>query len=168
MKRRMLVALAALAAWWGAGSEIANAQLGAYPRQNPISPYQNLGLPGSPGINYYGLVRPEIDANRAIGNLQQGLAQLNVDGSITVMNPSQAAALTTLQTGHPTMINNYQRFFPLSYGQTTGNIAAAGAGTAGMQTGMQPGAYGAAGMTTPQIPVFFGSTFGNFGAGGKR
>jgi len=35
-----------------------------------ISPYLNLALPGNPGLNYYGLVVPQVQQNAAIQQLQ--------------------------------------------------------------------------------------------------
>jgi len=36
-----------------------------------VSPYVNLGLPGNPGINYFGLVRPQLQGYAAINQLQR-------------------------------------------------------------------------------------------------
>jgi len=37
----------------------------------PLSPYLNMARGGNPAVNYYGLVRPQTDAQRAIQHLQQ-------------------------------------------------------------------------------------------------
>jgi hypothetical protein len=70
----------------------------------PVSPYLNLMRPGLSGINYYGLVRPQVDAATAIQQLQQQqLALAAAGGSL------DNAALPT--TGHTTRFMNYGRYF---------------------------------------------------------
>jgi hypothetical protein len=72
-----------------------------------FSPYLNLTRPGgTPALNYYGLVRPEVQFRQSITNLQGGLI-------------ADQQALTTLQTdpnavsptGHPTQFMNYGGYF---------------------------------------------------------
>lgn len=41
----------------------------------PVSPYLNLAIGGSPGINYYGIVRPQLQTNAALQQLQQAQMQ---------------------------------------------------------------------------------------------
>src|SRR4051812_28651212 len=61
-----------------------------------VSPYINLNQPGTvPGIQYYGVVRPELRYNAAIPLLQQQI-QANQQ-AITTMETS---ATTTVTTGH--------------------------------------------------------------------
>jgi hypothetical protein len=43
----------------------------------PLSPYLNLARPGNPGINYYGLVQPQLQATAAINQLQTQYTTLN-------------------------------------------------------------------------------------------
>lgn len=45
----------------------------------PVSPYLNLTIGGSPGINYYGIVRPQLQTNAALQQLQQAQIQEAVD-----------------------------------------------------------------------------------------
>ena len=79
----------------------------------PVSPYLNLLRPGtSPGINYYGLVRPQIDFQNSVQALQSqfGYAQ-------------QAAGLQTGDpgtTGHPVYFLNYSAYFLNTTGQPAG------------------------------------------------
>jgi hypothetical protein len=44
----------------------------------PVSPYLNLGRVGTPAIDYYGIVRPQLEGMQAIQQLQQ---QMNVPGA---------------------------------------------------------------------------------------
>jgi len=142
MKRCLFTALAALAAWWGIGVGGVHAQswqLGTYgPPQirsrSPVSPYINMTGRGNLATDYYGIVRPQMDTNRSIYDLQQGINNLNTAGNPGSMLPlNSAVSQTGLQTGHPVGVFNYQRFFPLSYGSTSmgvqGPIGAPGFGT---------------------------------------
>jgi hypothetical protein len=91
--------------------------------QNPsgpaVSPYLNLMRVGAPiGVNYYDLVRPQIQFQSAISNLQQNQAGL-IQGLST---GGTADSLVT--TGHPAMFGNYGHYFP---GQaSSGGISAVG------------------------------------------
>ena len=79
----------------------------------PVSPYLNLLRPGtSPGINYYGLVRPQVDFLNSVQALQSqfGYAQ-------------QAAGLPAGDlgtTGHPVFFLNYNAYFLNTTGQPAG------------------------------------------------
>src|SRR5262245_31778220 len=72
--RRLLVSAVAVAALWGFVGEAAQAQfqrVGTRPQAGPLyrpplSPYLNLARGGNPAINYYGLVRPIVDANASL------------------------------------------------------------------------------------------------------
>lgn len=72
-----------------------------------LSPYLNLARPGSPGINYYGIVRPELQNANAIGSLQQ---QLNTLETATPTIDPQTG-LPMLYTGHPVMFNNLSHYY---------------------------------------------------------
>lgn len=100
------------------------------------SPYLNLLRNNSPAyINYYGLVRPEVDFRSSLYGLQQGVAA-NAAG---VSNIDAATGLTL--TGHPTSFMNTSHYFlnrggqgtpgsaPVRGGQGT-PVAASGAATA--------------------------------------
>ena len=87
----------------------------------PVSPYLNLLRRGSdPAINYFGLVRPEINASRALQGLQQ---QVNSLGAQTA---ADAQANYQLATGHPIVFNNYSHYFGASLTGTGVRPLAAG------------------------------------------
>jgi hypothetical protein len=99
------------------------------------SPFLNLLRSGTPpGINYYGLVRPEIEFRRGIQQLQgQALTQQQ---AITGLQTAPAA----VTTGHPVGFGTH-----LSYFQ---NLSSPGA-TAFTTGTTQQRATGAAGTTSP-------------------
>jgi hypothetical protein len=68
------------------------------------SPYLNLARPGSPGMNYYGLVRPEIEFRNNLQQLQRNTTRLQ----------SQFSQATggDLSTGHPAAFMYYGGFYP--------------------------------------------------------
>jgi len=141
MKRLTFAALAALALLptWGPGR--ASAQ-GVYVRpslypnnpylRGPVSPYLNLARPGTPaGINYYGLVRPQIDTGRALQAFQQELLPLASGlnaAPFQQMQPGvQPSDLPT--TGHPVQFYHYGTYYPSVNGsQGGGTLGGAGAG----------------------------------------
>src|SRR5438128_1921378 len=85
-----------------------------------VSPYLNLLRPNTaPGINYYGLVRPQNDVNNALGRLQQ---QTTAEQQ-TVSNLETASTLPA--TGHAVGFQNYQRYF-MNLGGTGGAARAPG------------------------------------------
>jgi hypothetical protein len=118
---------------------------GGFYRPPPFSPYLNLLRGGTPTLNYYGLVRPEMQ-------LRQGLQNLSSD---VMMNQQMIGELSTglglpQSTGHPTQFMNLGGYFMNSGGGGMGasilgaaprggtlNLAApAGAGGAGGAGGM--------------------------------
>ncbi len=94
------------------------------PQTNPgyptVSPYLNLNRGGIPGINYYGLVRPQFQTAQSLQALsqqtqflQQGLAnQAYVD--------AQGRPIAGV-TGHRSTFFNTSHYFPLP-GQLPGNF----------------------------------------------
>ena len=122
---RLLVPLIALGCLLTPGWLLAQGP-GPYvrPTTNPyaqpaFSPYLNLLRSGSnPAVNYYGLVRPEINARNAILGLEQ---QVNV-----LSGAGAEAPAVPLGSGHPTQFNNLSHYFP-------------GSGTSGAQPGRQAG-----------------------------
>ncbi len=85
------------------------------------SPYLNLLRNNNPAyINYYGLVRPEIDFRNSIYGLQQGVAT-----NATGIAGLDAAGLPL--TGHPTTFLNTSHYFLNRGGQGTPAAALAGA-----------------------------------------
>jgi hypothetical protein len=72
----------------------------------PVSPYLNLLRRGSdPAINYYGIVRPQIDFRNSLEGLQQQVTGLDAAAG----QDSQAGALGP--TGHPVQFFNYSHYF---------------------------------------------------------
>ena len=117
MKRLVFASLAALGLVGACASGRAAAQVPTTfgrPPANPlgtpqVSPWINLGNGGNMGLNYYGLVRPQIQSQQSIRQLQQ---QQQLD-------QAQLAGLTgtgpggiPLVTGHPTQFVNYSTYFP--------------------------------------------------------
>src|SRR5204862_765518 len=76
------------------------------PYQRPtVSPYLNLARAGTPALNYYNLVRPQVEFQNSIQRLQQDVAtsQQTVAGI--------DAALTLPTTGHATRFMDYSQYF---------------------------------------------------------
>jgi hypothetical protein len=78
------------------------------PPPSGYSPYLNLARPGSPGINYYGLVRPEIEFRNNLQQLQRNTTRLQ----------SQFSQATggDLSTGHPSAFQYYGGYYGLGQG----------------------------------------------------
>jgi len=127
---------------------VASAQFGtlgqAPQRPRPtVSPYVNLGIGG--GLNassYYGIIRPQIETNRSINQLQTGMQLLNADGSLKgALDQTQPNALGGMQTGHPATFFNYGHYFPMSAGSTstgTGTTSGFGTGVGAGNNGVRP------------------------------
>src|SRR5215468_11203741 len=103
----------ALGVGWAVPAARAQLPYGPYQRTVPgyrtpvVSPYLNLFRNGAdPAVNYYGLVRPQMDFASGLQNLQQ---------QVTDLSQAQALGLTpgfTGATGHPTMFFNYSHYYP--------------------------------------------------------
>jgi len=81
-----------------------------------FSPYLNLNRAGTPAaVNYYGLVRPELQFRQSIQNLQGAVAAnqqaIGVQAEVTGMVSA---------TGHPTQFLNYGGYF-LNSGPSLGS-----------------------------------------------
>jgi hypothetical protein len=103
----------------------------------PVSPYLNLLRSGSsPAINYFGLVRPEIDFRNSLQQIQQQISGLPGAAGYDPNAP--------LSTGHPTQFMNYSHYF--------GNNPARGMSTG--RTGLPPVApsYATGGATQTRTP----------------
>ncbi len=160
MKKHLATTLAILAAWIAFGANSAHAQSGGQIGKPPartrptVSPFINMGT-GNSALNYYGIIKPQFDANRNFTDLQQGIAQLNTDGTLKgpLGQQDPVGVQGGLQTGHPAGFFNYSHYFPTTpYG---------GAGTA-MQMG---GGIGGANSVGNIGGAGFGVGGGNFGAG---
>jgi len=117
--------------------------------QQPISPYLNLLRGnGSPVINYYGLVRPQMQAQSNFQSLQN---QLNPYNAAQNANGYEQP----LVTGHPFGFQNSRMYFQ--------NQFIAGGFGAGMSQGMggRPGGQGVGGQSVGQGAA-------GQGAGGMR
>jgi hypothetical protein len=116
--KRLAMWAAAVGAAVALSAGAARAQFGYYsppptspfPR-SPISPYLNLARGGNPAINYYGLVRPQIETQQSIYGLQQQLGGLS-----QVQALQSEAARSSATTGHPTRFFNYSHYFMSSGG----------------------------------------------------
>jgi hypothetical protein len=81
---------------------------GAYSRPPIYSPYLNLARGGSPAINYYGLVRPEMQFRQSIQNLAGDIAANQQ--AIGNLNTSVSGSDLPF-TGHPTQFMNLGGYF---------------------------------------------------------
>jgi hypothetical protein len=151
MKRSIAAHLAVLLLMSSAGANFASAQFGTLgqppARSRPtVSPYINQGVGGGiNAFNYYGIIKPQIDTNRSISQLQTNVQLLNADGSLkgALSQGQQPNALNTSQTGHPATYFNYSHYFPMSYGSrgttgTTGIGSGFGTGIGGANSGVRP------------------------------
>jgi hypothetical protein len=130
----------------------ARAQFPTSPPRYPspaVSPYLNLLRRGTiPGVNYYGLVRPEMEMRRNLQSLQRQVTQTqsNVD-MMTVAGASTGLPFTGKTAS---FMNTYGYFMNLSPAGGTGY------GTLGSPTGMMPGAgpgIGAGPGATSRPPI---------------
>jgi hypothetical protein len=136
------VAVLSAVLWLGCCLSKASAQ---YPTSGPssvspppVSPYINITRRGAdPGVNYYGIVRPQIDTRSSIQGLQQQVQSINND----VQQGNQPTALPT--TGHAVQFQNLSTYFgrPLSSGQGFRNIVSATNPSAGVRTGANAATY---------------------------
>lgn len=96
-----------------------------------FSPYLNLlQRGGSPAINYYGLVRPEIQFRNTMQSLANELEQTQTEVAVGGQPP------TLTQTGHPIQFFNLGHYYP---GSVQGGQGHAGVGGATGATGNQGG-----------------------------
>jgi hypothetical protein len=83
----------------------------------PFSPYLNLTLPGSPAVNYYGLIRPQLQQQTAIQQLQTEVLTPDLTGT------QGYGTSAVLITGHASAFQNHWGYFQNWQGRT-GTIAA--------------------------------------------
>ncbi len=142
MTRWWILALAGVLAWHGLGSTTAFAQFGytqPQPQGGPtFSPYLNLNRSGTQaGINYFGLVRPQLQTNQQLQNLQNQQALLANELGGGAIVPGQPVPVST--TGHPVYYFDYARYFPLQ-GLSNGGGAGGGGYGGGPRGGAPLGA----------------------------
>jgi hypothetical protein len=120
-------------------------------RTPALSPYINLLRGGDPSLNYFGLVRPQINFQNSLLGVQQQVNTLTGDlageGEIGVLGP----------TGHPAAFMNYSHYYGLGALSASGTsrLSRGGAGAAGgagpgmapPTRGRQPLAAGRGGAT---------------------
>jgi hypothetical protein len=74
----------------------------------PTSPYLNMLRGGNPAVNYYGLVRPQVDSQRAIQQLHQQVA---------VPAPSTGLTMDAYpNSGHTVQFMNLSHYFSNNIG----------------------------------------------------
>ena len=80
---------------------------GQTPPPPGYSPYLNLARQGNPGVNYYGLVRPQVEFRNSVQQLQRttttlqaGVSQLS-GGDLTTGHPASFGAGTALKKTSP-------------------------------------------------------------------
>jgi hypothetical protein len=72
----------------------------------PVSPYINLALPGNAGLNYYGLVRPQLATTAALNQLAAQQQALGTSLAATT-DPYAVGPIT----GHSTRFFNYSHYY---------------------------------------------------------
>src|SRR5262245_28916917 len=105
--RKLSLAMLALA--FGLAGSLAHAQVPGVPGgyRPPVSPYINLLRRGTPTVlNYYGLVRPQVEFRNSIQGLSQQVGA--IDDQLTAQEPGATPFPTT---GHPTQFMNYSHYF---------------------------------------------------------
>jgi|SRR5438128_1478628 len=119
--KRIVLACTLAGLGLAAGASRADAQVFA-PRQqyNPyarptVSPYVNLGRGGNPAANYYGLIKPQMDANQQIQQLQLQQNQMQQQG-LPLEDQAGLGGLGGFGggpfTGHNSQFGNYSHYFP--------------------------------------------------------
>jgi hypothetical protein len=120
-------------------------------RTPALSPYINLLRGGDPSLNYFGLVRPQVNFQNSLLGVQQQVNSLTGEvageGEIGLLGP----------TGHPAAFMNYSHYYGLGALSASGTSrltrggggagAGAGAGTVPQTRGRPPLAAGRGGAT---------------------
>ena len=110
------------------------------PSRPTVSPYLNINRGGtSPAINYYGIVRPQMQTQQNLQDMQQQLtAQAAVgpgpDTAMPLTTGSLGATPLVSTTGHPVSYFNYSHYFPGILnrgGMRTGSSGGVSAGQGG-------------------------------------
>jgi hypothetical protein len=75
-----------------------------------LNPYLNLLRGGNPAVNYYGLVRPQMQQNQQLQRLQNGLARTTEEVEAAAATPAMTPGVLA-DTGHTVGFMTYSRFF---------------------------------------------------------
>jgi len=90
----------------------------------PVSPYLNLTRGGNSAVNYYGLVRPQMDAQRLLQQTQTG-GGMPAGSGLTMDMPN---------SGHPVQFMNFSHYFNNNVGAgLSGRGAGQGNGPASLR-----------------------------------
>lgn len=147
MKGRCLWVAAVITALWLC---IGNVQAqppvpgGAYSRPPIYSPYLNLTRGGSPALNYYGLVRPEMQFRKSIQNLA-GEIEANQQ-AVGSLNSSMTGSDLPF-TGHATQFMNLGGYFMNNGSSLGGGTSRYGSSTLNLTRPSAPNVAG--GGTNP-------------------
>ena len=154
MKYRVIVAVGALLLATEAAS--AQPQVGPPTQRPAFSPYLNLARQGgSPALNYYGLVRPEIQARQSIQNLQ-GAVGANQQAISNIESGASGSDVST--TGHQAGFLNYGNYFMTGGAGQMGNSSGTNRSSTGGNNRMNatqirppglPGGMGGGALGTP-------------------
>ena len=113
-------AWAAILVLTASGLDSVQAQPG-FPYTPPpaFSPYLNMNRNASPLINYYGVVRPQLDTAKNMTQLEQQLQfELGHNAQAT---PNRDVAAQGTVTGHPITFMNTSHYFPMLGSPAGGN-----------------------------------------------
>jgi hypothetical protein len=134
----------------------------------PVSPYLNLLRPGSStAINYYDLVRPQIDYGNSINSLQN-----QVSGVAGQVSAGLGGFYGPPVTGHPVYFLSTYSYFPSRRGGMFSGGGGVGGGMGGVGGGMGGVGGGMGGVGSGIGPsgigpsMYSGSRSGGSGAGG--
>lgn len=158
---RWLATLAVWAVWGWMGLQPASAQLGQYtpPQTNPhptVSPYLNMNR-NNPAINYYGIVKPQINTAQTLQQLQNqiGAGTGSMVGLQDANNPN-GNMNNFIITGHPVTFMSLQPYYPFP-GQRFTGLGGIGTSQGGLGVGNM--GYNNSGFGTP--PGIFGPGTGS-------
>jgi len=109
-------------------------KIGSYtqPQVNPhpaVSPYLNMTRGGTNvATDYYGIVRPQLETQQTLQNLQSGLTQVQTD--VATVHENTANNPMT-ESGHNITFFNYSHYFPTGANRFAGTQNGAVFGGAG-------------------------------------
>jgi len=126
---------------------------GPLPYQTPtVSPYLNLLRQGSPqAINYYNLVRPQVEFNNSIQQLNQQVG-VNRQGLSDLQQSSNRTTSTLPPTGFIPQFQTQRSYFLTYTGGAGGGGQIPNRGT-GRASATLPGAMGAPALGSPALGV---------------